>query len=125
MQNKWQIPIVIFLFVQFSSAQVHTTLNDFFLPGSQPLESGDLSSPAQCSGCHAGYATNPNIEPSFGWEGSMMAQSLRDQLFTATMSIARQDADSSADLCLRCHTPTGCDRRIDRVTAMCRSVSQS
>jgi len=30
---------------------VQTTLEDFFMPGSQPLQSGDLSSPASCS-CH-------------------------------------------------------------------------
>ena len=101
---KWYCLIVLFLIMKLSHAQVSTTINDFYLPGSQPEESGDLSTPAACS-CHQQY--DINVEPYFNWEGSMMSQSLRDQLFTATMSIARQDADSSADLCLRCHTPTG------------------
>ena len=74
MQIRWQILIFIYLFVQFSSAQVHTTLNDFFMPGSQPLESGDLSSPATCS-CHQQY--DIAVEPYFNWEGSMMSQALR------------------------------------------------
>jgi hypothetical protein len=76
---------------------------DFFLPGSQPLEAGDLSSPIGCN-CHE---FDDAVDPYFNWEGSMMAQSMRDPLFTATMAIAIQDADSSGDLCLRCHTPTG------------------
>jgi hypothetical protein len=76
---------------------------DFFLPGSQPLESGDLSSPTGCN-CHE---FDDAVDPYFNWEGSMMAQAMRDPLFTASMAIAIQDADSSGDLCLRCHTPTG------------------
>jgi len=73
------------------------------MPGSQPLQSGDLSSPASCS-CHE-YDTD--IEQHFNWQGSMMAHAAKDLLYFATMTIANQDANLSGDLCLRCHTPTG------------------
>ena len=74
------------------------------MPGTQP---GDLSlvDSSQCSNCHENF--DEATEPTHNWRGSMMAQSMRDPLFTATMAIAIQDADSSGDLCLRCHTPTG------------------
>jgi hypothetical protein len=84
---------------------VPTTLNDFFLPGSQPGESGQFEGPGKCSNCHANYG-DP-AEPVFNWRGSMMAQAARDPLFAAAMVIANQDAPESGDLCLRCHTPTG------------------
>jgi hypothetical protein len=72
------------------------------MPGSQPGESGDLTKPVSCN-CHdfnKGYIYDK-------WQGSMMAHAVVDSLFKATMVIAEQDADSSGDLCLRCHTPTG------------------
>jgi hypothetical protein len=95
--------LIIFFLCYSSQSQVPTTMADFFLPGSQPLESGDLGSPTSCN-CHE---FDDDVEPYFNWEGSMMAQAMRDPLFTATLAIANQDADSSGDLCLRCHTPTG------------------
>jgi hypothetical protein len=100
---RFKILIVFSLLCSYSQSQVPTTMADFFLPGSQPLEAGDLSSPIGCN-CHE---FDDAVDPYFNWEGSMMAQSMRDPLFTATMAIAIQDADSSGDLCLRCHTPTG------------------
>jgi len=86
-----------------SQSQIPTTMADFFLPGSQPLEAGDLSNPASCN-CHQ---FDDAVDPYFNWEGSMMSQAMRDPLFLASMTIAIQDADSSGELCLRCHTPTG------------------
>ena len=88
-----------------SHAQVSTTLNDFFLPGSQPLQSGTFDNlPSNCN-CHQGY--NKNVEPMFNWHGSMMSQSQRDPLYLAALTIANLDADSSGDLCIRCHSPRG------------------
>jgi len=87
------------------SAQVQTTLNDFFLPGSQPNQSGTFNSmPSNC-GCHDNY--DQNVEPMYNWMGSMMAQAQRDPLYLATLTIANQDADFSGDLCIRCHSPRG------------------
>jgi hypothetical protein len=51
-------------------SQVSTTLNDFFMPGSQPNESGNFNSmPSNC-GCHEGY--DQSVEPMYNWQGSMM-----------------------------------------------------
>ncbi len=83
-----------------------TTLRDFELAGTQPLESGVLDDPSQtCVACHGNY--DQQAEPWHGWQGSMMGNALRDPLFMASVAIAEQDAPSSGDLCLRCHTPGG------------------
>ena len=86
-------------------AAVPTTLNDFFLPGSQPNQSGQLETPDKCDNCHGGY--NQAVEPAFNWRGSMMAQAARDPLFYACLAIANQDAPESGDLCIRCHSMAG------------------
>ncbi|MGD8393835.1 MAG: PKD domain-containing protein, partial [Candidatus Eiseniibacteriota bacterium] len=86
-------------------ASVPTTLDDFFLPGSQPGQSGNLEHPSKCDNCHGGY--DQAVEPAFNWRGSMMAQAARDPLFYACLAIANQDAPDSGDLCIRCHSPAG------------------
>lgn len=86
-------------------ATVPTTINDFFLPGSQPAQSGNLETPDKCDNCHGGY--DAAVEPSFSWRGSMMSQAARDPLFYACLAIANQDAGESGDLCIRCHSPAG------------------
>jgi hypothetical protein len=108
---KVKLVLIIWVFLMgftikglfFSS--VNTTIDDFFLPGSQPGQSGNLESPSKCDNCHGGY--DSTVEPAFNWRGSMMSQAMRDPLFLATMTIANQDAPNSGDLCLRCHTPEG------------------
>jgi hypothetical protein len=85
---------------------VPTTLNDFFLPGSQPNESGNIEKITRCSNCHGGYG-QIWAEPVFNWQGSMMAQAMRDPFFFACLTIANQDAPQSGDLCIRCHAPAG------------------
>ncbi len=84
---------------------VPTTLEDFFLPGSQPGQSGTLETSDKCDNCHGGF--DAAVEPAFNWRGSMMAHAARDPLFFAAMAIAEQDAPASGDLCIRCHTPKG------------------
>jgi hypothetical protein len=84
---------------------IATTIDDFFLPGSQPGQSGTFNDPNQCANCHGGY--DESIEPFFTWKGSMMAQAMRDPLYLASMTIANQDAVDSGDLCIRCHSPSG------------------
>jgi hypothetical protein len=85
---------------------VPTTLRDMDLPGTQPLTGVVLEDPDEtCVVCHGGY--DSNLEPWYLWKGSMMAQAQRDPLFLATVAVAEQDAPSSGDLCLRCHTPGG------------------
>jgi len=84
---------------------VSSTLRDFDLPGSQPLEAGILNPPEACAVCHGGY--DAAVEPYFNWAGSMMAQASLDPLFKACMAVANQDAPDSGDLCLRCHISRG------------------
>jgi hypothetical protein len=86
-------------------ATVPTTLRDFEQPGTQPFGAGSFQDHTACTGCHGGY--DPAVEPGFNWKGSMMAQAMRDPLFKAALIVANQDASSSGDLCLRCHTPFG------------------
>ncbi len=84
---------------------VPTTLRDFDMPGSQPFEAGTLNSPTACAPCHGNY--NPDVEPYFNWQGSMMAHASRDILFEACLAVANQDAPDAGDVCLRCHISRG------------------
>lgn len=84
--------------------QVPATLNDFFLPGTQP---GALNQPifesTACVVCHGNY--DPDHEPYTQWAASMMGQAGRDPIFYATLAIANQDVDFGGEACLRCHAP--------------------
>lgn len=82
---------------------VGTTLRDFDMPGTQPLEAGFIDSPLTCAGCHGNY--NAATEPYRNWQGSMMAVASIDPLFLACLTVANQDAPDSGDLCIRCHVP--------------------
>ncbi len=90
---------------------LQTTSNDFFQPGTQPDPNlrtmAALVSASQCSFCHANYGeTMEDPSPPFnGWKASMMAQSARDPIFHAKLTIAEQDATGSAEYCIRCHSP--------------------
>mgnify|MGYP001821636113 FL=1 len=95
----------VLIISMFLIGAVATTLDDFFLPGSQPGQSGTFDNPNQCANCHGDY--DLGVEPMHNWKGSMMAQAMRDPLFLASMTIANQDAIDSGDLCIRCHSPSG------------------
>ncbi|MBX3357540.1 MAG: hypothetical protein KF745_03845 [Phycisphaeraceae bacterium] len=84
---------------------VPTTLQDFFLKGSQPgsLIDGMQQGADNCSICHAGY--NEQVEPYTRWSASMMAQASRDPITHACLTISNQDAAFAGELCLRCHAP--------------------
>jgi len=83
-----------------------TTLRDFDLPGTQPFQAGVADDPSvTCLACHGDY--DPGAEPWHSWQGSMMAQAMRDPLYLATLRVAESFAPSVGDLCLRCHTPNG------------------
>lgn len=93
---------------------VDTTLDDYFLPGTQPNMLTDTIVPTDgCRGCHGtglnslGLEQPPDAGPWTGWGGSMMSQAGRDPLFWAALDIANMDADQAGDLCLRCHVPRG------------------
>lgn len=95
-----------FTIVGASAGYVPSTLRDLDMPGTQPLEGAVLSDvTATCVVCHGNY--NTDIEPWYHWAGSMMGNAARDPLFFANVAIAEQDAPSSGDLCIRCHSPGG------------------
>jgi hypothetical protein len=81
------------------------------MPGTQPTQGVTLEAPDRCLNCHADF--NAQIEPGFNWRGSMMAQSARDFLFWACMTVAAQDSiwaigrPNAVDICERCHFPQG------------------
>ena len=96
----------VFTISGVSGGYVPTTLRDMDLSGTQPLEGAILADPdADCVTCHGNYDTEH--EPWSNWRGSMMGQAARDPLFLAALAIAEQDAPSSGDLCIRCHSPGG------------------
>ena len=108
--NLFKTFLVVFLIILINSeqcAQVATNLEDFFLPGSQPGQSGSFDEYFKVQNCNCHDDLDKNVTLSYEWQGSMMAQSMRDPLFLATLTIANQDADSSGDLCIRCHSPRG------------------
>lgn len=81
-----------------------TTLQDFFLNGTQPNElTIEIYDSSSCSACHGYY--DPNMEPYEPWVASMMGQAGRDPVFYAALDVANQDVGEGGDLCLRCHAP--------------------
>ncbi len=81
--------------------------------GSQP---GDLDSAEpigdakqRCASCHDRSILQPEdpqmYMPFDGWVSSMMANSVRDPLFQAALSVANQDVPGLGSWCLRCHAP--------------------
>jgi hypothetical protein len=91
--------------VQQTGGAVATTLRDFELPGTQPLDTPELVDNAACYGCHRGV--DIDYGPGTTYMGTMMHNALRDPIFLACLTIAEQDAPSSGDLCIRCHSPKG------------------
>jgi hypothetical protein len=80
------------------------------MPGTQPGQVA-LEAPNRCLNCHGGY--NSEVEPGYNWKGSMMAQSARDFLYFACLTVAGQDSiwavgtPNAVDICERCHFPKG------------------
>jgi hypothetical protein len=94
---------------------------NFHLPGSQPNPGAyNFQSTELCSYCHGSsqYAYNPDTgegpdpnfttdhEMHFLWMGGMMAQSARDPVFRAALTIAEQDVPGVGQFCWRCHSPS-------------------
>lgn len=74
------------------------------LSGTQPHElTIPLEPPSACVSCHQGF----DDAPIDAWEGTLMANAVRDPVFLAALTIAEQDLPGVGDFCLRCHTPPG------------------
>ncbi|MFK7758892.1 MAG: GC-type dockerin domain-anchored protein [Phycisphaerales bacterium] len=87
-------------------APIPTTIEDFFLPGTQPNTiNHPIADSNNCAACHS--VPEHDFDPTEGWVASMMGQAARDPIFHAALTIANQDVANSGDLCLRCHTPGG------------------
>jgi uncharacterized repeat protein (TIGR01451 family) len=87
--------------LQLPGHYLATTINDFFLPGTQPGSLQEaLVLPDSCDVCH----TDPIYNK---WRASLMSQAGRDPLFWAALEVANRDAANSGEFCLRCHTPNG------------------
>ena len=100
------IPVAGLGATAFLGPPVPTTIEDYFMPGTQPetLEV-PIQSSEDCMSCHGDF--DAEHEPFRPWAASMMGQAARDPLFHAALTIANQDASFAGDLCLRCHTPGG------------------
>jgi hypothetical protein len=86
--------------------QVPTTLDDYFLDGTQPNElNHPIMDATACATCHGLY--DEAHEPWTNWTASMMGQAARDPLYHAALAVANQDAAFAGDLCIRCHVPAG------------------
>ncbi|QDV07405.1 hypothetical protein Poly30_29290 [Planctomycetes bacterium Poly30] len=84
--------------------QVQATLDDFFVPGTQPLGLNvPIYESSNCAACHGFY--DPVTAPYDQWATSMMGQAGRDPIFYATLAIANQDVAFGGEACLRCHAP--------------------
>jgi len=101
--------------------QLPTTTDDFFQPGTQSVPPGfqefDVAA-MSCTTCHSFIDDDNPIEvtaPIDNWAMSLMAQSMRDPVFQAAVTIANQDAAGSGAFCFRCHAPTafGTGRGLD------------
>ena len=88
--------------------QLNTSLEDFQLLGTQPnsdtLEMTPFWSHQNCIFCHGDY--DIQVAPVDTWIVSLKAQSARDPVFHAALTIANQDANLAGNFCLRCHAPT-------------------
>jgi hypothetical protein len=74
------------------------------LDGGQAL----LGAKERCAMCHDRSISDPGdplYMPFDGWVSTMMANSVRDPLFQAALSVANQDAPGVGSWCLRCHSP--------------------
>lgn len=112
---SWLLAVVLGVAgIAIALQPIQSDRNNFFAPGTQPNVlfatggPGDpirqLISPGNCQFCHADY--DPETAPLNKWAHSMMAQSGRDPIFHAALSIAEQDAAFVGESCLRCHTPS-------------------
>ena len=125
-QRVCRFLIVLIVCIRVVSSQVADAQN-FDLAGTQPVGTmpasatishlfvpphGTVPYSLPCSTCHESSAT-PKATPLVAWQGSMMAHAARDPLFFAQLDLTNSDGatrpqvSGMADMCLRCHSPSG------------------
>src|SRR5690349_4429504 len=98
-------PAAVAALLALAAFASQTVPTDVQQPGTQPGEVNPPMSSWNCAFCHSNV--DPQTEPWFLWQGSMMSHASSDPLFWATLAVAEQDFDGSGDLCLRCHVTKG------------------
>ncbi len=100
-------PLLVLLLVALPASAHHA--DDIFTAPGDPA--GTIATPfapaGDCLACHANVDAPDRVAPGDGWLGSMKANSFRDPLFQAALTIANQDFLESGTFCLRCHAPVG------------------
>jgi mono/diheme cytochrome c family protein len=91
-----------------ATAQAHHPEEPFAAPGTEPFELIEgFESPDDCLGCHRFVDPPDRVAPGDTWPGSMHANSYRDPIFQAALTIANQYYVDAGSFCLRCHAPVG------------------
>ncbi len=98
-------PAVAAVLLALASFAAQTVPTDVQMPGTQPQEIIPPTPSWNCGFCHSNV--NPDSEPWFNWQGSMMGHASSDPMFWAALAIAEQGFQGSGDLCLRCHVVKG------------------
>ncbi len=90
-----------------SQTQIPATMDNFLMPGTQPdpnpFTFARIQSSFNCTFCHSDY--DIEVAPYDTWAVSLMAQSARDPIWHAAVTIANQDANLGGETCIRCHAP--------------------
>ena len=109
---KWRLLVLSVLWPALTSAQN--------IPPGQGSQPGALDGGADiqraglyCKNCHNNENASPDPDspepvpyaPVDTWASTMMANSVRDPLFRAALSVANQDVADIGQWCLRCHAP--------------------
>ena len=89
------------------------------LPATQPVDNGRFATADTCAECHSNATSSIAMRDESGngvapfdlWEASMMANSARDPLWRAVVSVEVAETPGAADLigerCMSCHAPMG------------------
>lgn len=100
----------------FVGLPLPTTPEDFHSRGTQPgMLTDEIFSFSNCVSCHASSSVSSTVPGR--WQGSLHANSARDPIFLAAVSIAEQDVAGSGETCFKCHAPGAwLDGRLENAT---------
>ena len=77
--------------------------------GTQPgdLGSSGIAPPSSCVQCHSQPGDASSLLPNDRYRGTLMHLASVDPIYLAALEIAYADTSAGAELCVRCHAPTG------------------